>query len=191
MRISETLSGNGKIKRPVTGRYITCKLASSGELEITANGIETVTIGQGETYDLGKVFQSKEIHIKNTSSSSNQFILECTVNELKRSDNNNFSVTTTATVENGDDNQHLPRVTIGAGATQAVAVQNGSRKYLRVSLLSAASGYITMGKSGVSANSGGTLEPGMIDYIETQGALYIHNPNAAPVTVWLMEVNKL
>lgn len=190
MRIAETIAGSGTIKRPITGRYITCKSASA-ELEVTTVGIETVNIGQGETYDLGAVFQFRELKIRNSSTSSNTFVLEITSNELKKADNQSFVVNTTATIENGDDNQHLAKVNISAGVSAAVAAANGSRKYLRVSLLSDAVGYVTLGKSGVNASSGGTLEPGMVDYIETGGALYVHNPNASAVDVWVMEVNKL
>lgn len=190
MRIEERIIGNGKIKRPITGRFITCKSASA-ELEIAAVGIETVNLGQGETYDVGSVLQFKELRIGNTSAASNDFVLEITTNELKKADNQNFTVNTTAVVENGDDNQHLPRVNLAAGETAAIAAANGSRKYLRISLLSDAVGYVTMGKSGVGATTGGTLEPGMVDYQETRGALFVHNPNASPVDVWVMEVNKL
>jgi hypothetical protein len=190
MRIEETLAGGAQIKRDISGRYITVKSAGA-EVIVSGRNIDPVHIGQAETYDLGSRFDNKEILIKNSSTGSNSFVMEVTQYQLTKSNEANFDVTTTATIEHGNDNNHLPKVSIPAGQAAALAPANASRKELRVSLLSSAPGLITLGKNGVNANSGGALEPGMVDYITTEGALFAHNPNAEAVEVYVMEVNKL
>lgn len=190
MRIEESLGGGQQIKRDISGRYITVK-AAQAEIIVSGKNIEPVHIGQAETYDLGERFNNKEIHIKNSGNAINAFVMEVTQYQLTKSNEANFSVTTTATVENGNDNSHLPKVTLAAGSSAVLAAANGSRKYLRVALPSDAAGSITLGKSGVNAASGGLLEIGMVDYLETGGALWAHNDNAESVDVYVMEVNKL
>lgn len=190
MKIRETLSGSTPIRRPVTGRYIVVKSADA-EINVRGVGIEDVYLGAGEQYDLGEYFSSKEIYIQSTISGSNNFEIEVTRFPLVKSNQNNMTVNTTAVVENGNDNQHLPKVSVAAGASVAICTANTDRKFLRIALLSDAAGYVIMGKSGVDATGGGTLEPGMIDYIETTGALWVFNPQAVAVDVWIMEVNKI
>lgn len=190
MRIEETLTGTVPIKRPVSGRYLTLKSADA-ELCIHGLGIDEVFLGAGESYDMGELYMARTLTIKNTISGANSFVLEVTQNSLRKANQTAMTVNTTAVVENGDDNQHLTKVTVPAGLSAAVAVANSSRKSLRVSLLSGAAGFVLMGKSGVSATSGGSLEPGMVDYIDTRGALWVFNPNAVDVDVYVMEINKL
>ncbi|MGH1438589.1 MAG: hypothetical protein ACRBBR_00650 [Cellvibrionaceae bacterium] len=190
MRIQESLAGNAKIKRSISGRHVLVKEAT-GEIMISSKGLDVVNLGAGEYYDLGQNFNNQELTIQNSISGSNSFVMEITQNLISKPNQNALNVNATATVENGDDNNHLARVTLAAGATAAIASANGSRKYLRVALLSDAVGYVLLGKSGVNAASGGPLEAGMIDYMETEGALFAHNPQAVPVDVWLMEINKL
>lgn len=190
MRIEHNFSAAGTVKRAVSGRYLNVKSADH-EVLISAVGIEPVHIGPGETYDLGENFSHKEIEITNTVAGANAVAIEVTQRPLTKTSQNTFNVTTTATVEVGDDISHLPKVTLGAGSVSALCVANSSRKTLRISLLSDAVGYITLGKAGVSAASGGTIEPGMVEYMETTGALYAYNPNAYPVDVWVMEISKV
>lgn len=190
MKVQATLSGTTPIRRPVTGRYLVVKSADA-EIVVSGVGIEEVHLGAGEQYDLGAYFQSKVIQIASTISGSNTFDMEVTANPLTKANQNQLTVNTTAVVENGNDNQHLPKVSVAAGASVAVCVSNTSRKYLRLSLLSDAAGYVLLGKSGVSSSSGGTIEPGMIDYIETTGELWVFNPQSVAVDVWVMEVNRI
>lgn len=190
MRIEHNFAGAGTVKRAVSGRYLNVKSADY-EVLISSVGIEPVHIGPGETYDLGENFSHKEIQIQNTVTSANSVAIEVTARPLVKTSQNNFNVTTTATVEVGDDNAHLPKVAVAAGATVAVCTANAARKYLRVTLLSDAAGYVLMGKSGVNGSSGGPIEPGQTSFEDTTGALWVHNPQSVSVDVWLMEVSKL
>lgn len=189
MRIEHTLAGGATIRRPISGRYLLVK-AAAAEIIVSGLSIGEVYLGAGESYDLESVIH-KDITITNASASNNAFILEVTEQSLRKSNQNALTVNTTATVENGDDNPHLPKVTLAAGASAAIAPANGSRKFLRISLLSSAAGHVTLGKSGVNAASGGPIEPGMVDYMETRGVLWAFNPQAVPVDIYVMEVNKL
>ena len=100
----------------------------------------------------------------------------------------NFSISQLAF---GDENTSLPRVIIPPNTSAQIAGVNNTRRYLRVTLPSDAAGNITMGGAAVSENSGGLLEIGITEYLQTQAALFAHNPNAEAVTVYAMEVNKL
>lgn len=190
MQIKETLLAGAKIKRPVTGRYLVV-YAADGEIEVSGQGIEAVRLRQGATLDMGVSAFNKEITVRNLGASSNAIDLEASALKIGLADNKDFTVNTTATVENGNDNAHLPRITIAAGASGVLATANASREYLRVSLPSDAAGHITLGKSGVTAAAGGLLEPGSTDYMETEGVLYAFNDNADPVDVYVMEINRL
>lgn len=191
MRIEAQITGaNAKIRRSITGRYILVKSADN-EIRISGKGFEDVHMGAGEEYELPFEHSGQDIYIQNTVSGTTNFIMEVTPQRLRKANQNELTVNTTAVVENGNDNQHLPRVSVGAGVSAAICVSNTSRKYLRVSLLSDAEGYVILGKSGVDGINGGTLEPGMIDYIETTGELWVFNPQSVAVDVWVMEVNRI
>jgi hypothetical protein len=192
VRIDETLTGGNAIKRPVSGRYITCKKAAT-EIIIDAHGLEQVHIDQGETYDMGARFQDKVIKIRSTETGANAILLEVTENKLLKSDNKNISVSTTATIEGSNENSHLPKVTVpdGGGAV-VIALANSSRKSIRVAVPSDAPGPIAIGKAGLMADQGGLMEPGTIDYIDTEGALYARTDNGfGDVEVWVMELNRV
>ncbi len=190
MRIAETIAGSASIKRAISGAFISVKSASA-ELIISGKNIEPVHIGAGETYPLGEQYKNKEITIKNSSTASNTFVMEITTQPLQKSNVNNLTVNTTATIQIGDDNQHLDMVSVPAGGSAVLTPGNGLRRFLRIAIKSDAANEVTLGKSGVAATSGGLLEPGMVDYMETEGALWAFNPGAAPVDVYLMEINKL
>ena len=190
MRIQETLAGNQSIKRPVSGRYLLMESAQ-GEICVSARGMDGVFLSAGKTYDLGTQLNSQELIIKNNSSGANSFILDINDNKLEKPNQTDLAVDVSAGIENGNDNQHLPAITIDSGQSAIVATANSSRKYLRVALASDAVGYVTLGKTGVNASGGGLLEPGMVDYMETEGALRVYNPQTSSVVVWVMEINRL
>lgn len=90
-----------------------------------------------------------------------------------------------------NDNNHLPAVVVNSGMSIMIAGANPERRCLRVSLPYESAGFITIGKTGVSATNGGLLDVGQTDYIETTGELYAFNPNTQSVTVYVMELNKI
>lgn len=191
MRIEAQITGaNAKIRRSITGRYILVKSADN-EIRISGKGFEDVHMGAGEEYELPFEHSGQDIYIQNTVSGTTNFIMEVTPQRLRKANQNELTVNTTAVVENGNDNADLPSIEIAAGSSVAVCIANTSRKYLRVSLLSDAAGYVLMGKNTVDAERGGPIEPGQTSFEETTGALWVHNPQGEPVRVWLMEVNKI
>lgn len=189
MRIQETLAGGKKIRRPISGRYLLVK-AATAEIIITGQGLGEVFLGSGESYDLGSS-GSHFIEIENSSAASNTFLLEVTEQSLRKANSNELTVNTEATIQIGNDNQHLPKVSIPANSAAQIAGANPLRKSLRVSLKSDAAGYVLLGKSGLTAGNGGSLEEGMVDYVETTGAMFAFNPNAVAVDVYVMEVNRI
>lgn len=169
------------------GRYLRVR-ESTSPIYISINGGSELKRERGEQIDLGEKYRELRIFVRSVVAQSVHLISSAD----RQDDNRNTNVVTaTATVESGNDNQHLAKVSVGPGVSAQIAGPNASRKSLRVSLLSDVVGYVTIGKSGVTATSGGTLEAGMVDYIDTTGALYAFNPNAVAVDVWSMEINKL
>jgi hypothetical protein len=167
------------------GRYIRIREATSS-VYLTIDGSGEIVRAKGEQIDVGK--NSYRVRIRSTVAQNVSVVSSDTPQDDNR---NSVSLTVNATVTNGNDNAHLAKVAVGAGVSALIAAANVNRKSLRVSLLSDAAGYVTLGKLGVTATAGGTLEAGMVDYIDTEGALYAFNPNAVPVDVWVMEINKL
>lgn len=189
MRIQETLAGGKKIRRPIFGRYLLVKSANA-EIVITGKGLSEVYLGSGESYDLGSS-GNHFIEIENSSLSVNNFVLEVTEQSLRKANSSELTVNTEATIQIGNDNQHLPKVPVPANSAAQIAPANPLRKSLRVSLKSDAAGYVLLGKSGLTSGNGGSLEEGMVDYIETTGAMFAFNPNAVAVDVYVMEVNRI
>lgn len=167
------------------GRYIRVREATSG-LYLTIDGYAEVLRNKGEQIDTGRA--TTRVRVRSLVAQTVAIVSA----ENPQSDNRmSGTVAVTAIVEAGNDNQHLAKVTIVAGGSAQLALANSNRKFLRVSLLSTAVGHVLLGKSGILANQGGTLEEGMVDYIETTGVLFAFNPQATAVDVYVMEINKL
>ena len=165
------------------GRYIRIREATA-VVYLTIDGVGEIQRNKGEQIDTGK--DSSRVRVRSVVAQS----VSITSADNPQDDNrNSVSLTVSATVTNGNDNQHLTKVTIPATSSAQIAAANANRLSLRVSLLSSAAGYVTLGKSGVSASSGGSLEEGMVDYIDTTGAVFAYNPNASAVDVYVMEIN--
>ena len=190
MRIEETLPGSGKIKRAVSGRYLTIKSADA-ELIDSGVGIESVHVGQAETYDLGANFTNKEIHIQNASTGSNAFKMEVTQQELRKANENQLTVNTSATVEIANRTTPKAAVSVAAGATVAIVPANTSRKAVRVSIPSAEAGGLWLGNAAVVVDNGGFLEEGVTDYIATEDVIWAHNPNASAVKINMLELERV
>jgi hypothetical protein len=180
-------SGGEELPVLTTGRYLRIREATS-PIYITINGGGEIKREKGEQIDLGDKYSQLRLGIRSIVAQSVSLVSA----ENSQSDNRNtVTVNASATVESGNDNQHLPKVSIPANSSAQLAAANAARKSLRVSLLSSALTYICLGKSGIGAAQGGTLEEGMVDYIDTTGALFGYNPSAAAVDVYVMEINKI
>lgn len=101
-----------------------------------------------------------------------------------------FSGDLSATIENANQNQGLPEVTVPAGQVAQICAANVNRKEVRLSIKSDAAGGVYLGHSALPAGQGGYLDVGMVDYMSTQGALYARNENGQAVTVQTMELNR-
>lgn len=95
------------------------------------------------------------------------------------------------TIEGANKNSHLPIVSCAAGVATLIAAANVSRKTLRLMLDSQQSGGLFLGGVGITAGNGGYIEQGMIDYMDTEGALYAFNPNAETVDISVLELERL
>lgn len=182
-----TFTGGELQEVQAIGRYLRIREATSA-VYLTFNGGREIKRQKGEQIDLGNDFANLRIGVRSIVAQT----VEITSALNPQSDNRavvNANVNTT--IESGNDNAHLPKVTINANSSAQLAPANALRKSLRVSLLSSASGYVLLGKSGIAALQGGSLEEGMVDYIDTTGALFAYNPNSFPVDVYVMEINKI
>ena len=96
-----------------------------------------------------------------------------------------------ATIQNANVNTHLPVVNCAAGVATLIAAANVNRKELRLNIDNEQSGGLFLGGAGILANQGGFLDVGMVDYMETEGALYAYNNNADPVIVNVMSLERV
>ena len=191
MRIEVTLPPFGRIKRSISGRFVIVRQAD-GEIEISSPGskIEPVILENGDNHDLGSDLKGP-FEVVNMTSSNNTVIMDVNARPVVRGNSQNVSVNTTTTLENSNNNKALAEVSVGAGLTVQIAAANANRKELRVSIKSNQVGGVYLGGATAAAGVGGFLEEGVTDYIETEGALYAHNPNASAVIVNMMDLERL
>lgn len=182
---SLTFAAAGVQEFQSVGRFIRVR-ESSSPVYISIDGSSEIEREQGEQVNTGR--DNVRVRVRSLVA---QTVKLTSARESQDDNRGNVTGLVSATIENGNDNQHLPRVTIAAGASALLSASNVNRKALRVSLSSDAIGFVTLGKSGVAAASGGLLEPGSTDYIETTGEMYAFNNNASAVDVYVMEINKL
>jgi hypothetical protein len=104
--------------------------------------------------------------------------------------NQNVSVTTSATVQGANTTKPVAEISIGAGLTIILEAANANRKMLRLAIPSSETGelYLT---DALNTAKGGILEPGVIDYLDTEAAVYAHNYGAAAVKVSVLELERI
>lgn len=102
------------------------------------------------------------------------------------------NVNVNATTEPANLTPQAPTVTVPAGGSIKLADADSSRKELRLSILSDATGYILLGDADVEtdAGDGGSLEPGQVDYIATEGELWAYNPGADDIAVYVLPLRR-
>lgn len=182
---SLTFAAAGVQEFQSVGRFIRVR-ESASPVYISIDGSSEIEREQGEQVNTGR--DNVRVRVRSLVA---QTVKLTSARESQDDNRNSVALTVSATVESGNDNQHLSKVTIAAGSSAKIADSNLDRKSLRVSLLSSAAGYVLLGKSGIAAAEGGSLEEGMVDYIETTGELWAFNPQAVAVDIYAMEVNKL
>lgn len=180
-----TLVAGGVQEFHSVGRFIRIRQASS-PIYLTIDGGREVKREQGEQIDTGR--DNVRVRVRSVVAQSVSL-----VSASNRQDDNrgNINGAVNAIIESGNDNANNPRVTINANSSAVLVAANINRKSLRVSLPSDAAGFVTIGKTGITATTGGLLEPGTTDYIDTTGELRAFNSNAVAVTVYVMEINKI
>lgn len=167
------------------GQFIRVR-SSASPVYISIDGSGEYLREQGEQINIGR--SSARVRVRSLVA---QDVVLISSSESQDDNRTAVNLAVAATVESGNDNQHLGMVTVAAGASAQIAASNLNRKSLRVALLGDAAGYVLLGKAGIAAGQGGSLEPGMVDYIDTTGVLWAFNPQAVAVDVYVMEVNKL
>lgn len=100
------------------------------------------------------------------------------------------NATVNTTIAPANVNAELPEVSIPAGGSAKVADANANRKELRVSIKSTEPGGVYLGSSTVANNTGGWIEPGMVDYIATEGEVWAYNPGGSAVVVSALDLER-
>jgi len=167
------------------GRFLRIR-DSVGSVFISIDGATEIEREQGEQIDTGK--QSTRVRVRSAIPQTVIFICS---SDRQDDDRANANISLAVTIESGNDNNDLPKVSVGAGVAVKVADINLLRKSLRLSVPSDAAGFVTIGKSTVTAIRGGLVEEGTTDYIDTTGEIWVFNPNAVAVDVYVMEINKI
>lgn len=180
-----TFAGGEYLPIHVQGRFLRVRKATAS-VYISIDGGPELERQLGEQINIGR--DATKIVVRSVVAQS---VILTAAEEHQSDDRASINATVSTTIEAGNDNNHLPKVNVPATSTVLLAAANTNRKSLRVSLLSSAAGYVLLGKSGVTAAQGGTIEEGMVDYIDTTGALYVYNPNAVAVDVYCLEINKI
>lgn len=181
---SLNFNASGVREFQAVGQFIRVR-SSSSPVYISVDGSGEFLREQGEQINIGR--STARVRVRSLVA---QDVVLISSSESQDDNRTAVNLSVAATVESGNDNQHLAKVSIAAGGSAKIADSNANRKFLRVSLLSSAVGHVLLGKSGVSAVAGGTLEEGMVDYVETTGEMWAFNPQAVPVDVFVMEINK-
>jgi len=104
--------------------------------------------------------------------------------------NQNVSVTTTATVEGANVTKPNAEISVGAGLTILLVDANANRKMLRLAIPSTETGEVYLTDS-LNTAKGGILEAGVIDYQDTEAAVYAHNYGASAVLVSVLEMERI
>ena len=210
--IKETLSANQHRDFEIDGNYLYV-FNATGPIEVVLRGGRS----NGEVHRLerktiinGKDFSSARV--RDLSGATNAFELwnglgdyrpsvdgadvridgDMSIDDSTPIEVNVTNPTSSATIVVANDNAHLANVNLVAGAAAVqIAAPNANRKSVRIAIASDQAGPIALGKAGLLANQGGLLEPGTIEYIDTEGALFARNDNVSDVVVWVMEINRI
>lgn len=96
-----------------------------------------------------------------------------------------------ATFEGANSNTQKPVVVIAANSAAQLVAANANRKSVRLAIDSAQPNGVFLGKADIAINQGGFLDVGMIDYLDTTGALHAYNDSDSPVTVTVLELERI
>lgn len=201
-----TLAGYEKKSVNSSGGIFTV-LAISGAIELSAKGMEEVPLELSDQIRIGDV---KQLHLQNVSDSEAVIEFVIASNSVdKKSQSMRISndilkveldrdVTIGAVNQDGEwtvftdsaanANTHKPRV--NCVKNQATKLfDSRHRKSVRLNIRADQFGGVTLGNDNtIDDNSGGYLDVGMVDYIETKGGLWAFNAGDSDVLVDVLEL---
>lgn len=179
------LDGVAPVRVIVQGEHFHI-LEASSKVTLDFDGRIKYTRVQGQGGDVPKGF--KEVWL--SSAAPQHVIISLGYGRVRDNTASINNANIQATVKNSNVNNHLPTVNVPAG--QAILLANGSdkRKELRIQVDSEQGGPVFIGGLGVSEDTGGLIEVGMIDFISSEGALYAFNPNDEGVKVRLLSLER-
>ena len=186
-------------------------LKLDGSLELSAKGIEEIPLDLGDQINIGNVSQIALQNITNVTATIEFTISSLAVDKKTQVTKTEIinanpivvqfddAFTVGAVTQSGDipwfvetlsatTNTHKQRVECLAGvATQLFAA--GTRKSNRINIRSDQFNGVSLGGSNlVTDASGGFLDVGMVDYMDTSGELWAFNAGAASVFVDVLEL---
>jgi hypothetical protein len=167
----------------VGGDFINIRSATSA-VQIALDGGRSIAYSQGET--AVSPFTGFEI-VSATSQTVTVLYGTGDFDGIAAEISNNVNVT----VDKSNTIADAPKVSAVAASATQVAAANASRTELALSLLSSAANEVYIGSASVAAGRGTPLEPGGIHYITTTAAVYVYNPGASAVDVWVTELTNV
>jgi|GEM_PF-1304471 len=182
----EAQAAGTTIKDAATGRYLLVREAT-GDIELTAPGLGMVTLKEGDSYQFAEVVTELRMQITNPNATAVTWQLEISNDEIKPG-KQSVQVNTTSIIQGANSVTNVGERTIPAEGNALIIAAAGAdtSRTLRLSIKSDAPGGVYLGAAGIAAGQGGYLEPGMVDYVDCEAALYAYNPNAENVVVQVL-----
>ncbi|MEQ3623598.1 MAG: hypothetical protein ABNH42_19780 [Marinobacter sp.] len=182
----EAQAAGTTIKDVATGRYLFLRKAT-GAIELSAPGMGGITLEEGYTYKFSDVITDIRMEIRNPNATAVTWELEITNDEIKPG-KQAVEVTTTSIIQGANSVSNRAEVAVPAGgnALLIAAAAADTARTLRISVKADAPNGVYLGAAGIAAGQGGYLEPGMVDYVDCEAALYAYNAGAEPVAVQVL-----
>jgi hypothetical protein len=178
-------AGAGEREIQERGRYIRVIDAPVADIFLQLDGSGEIQRGAGAQVSDGDGF--KRVRVRSAVAQT----VRISISESPQEDNRqSVNVNATAQVEGATEVTSDPVVVIAAGAVAQLVAGDVDRLQVRVALPSSAAGPIWMGAAAVAASQGGLLEPGCVDYIDGEMALFARNPNGVAVSVSVMPLRR-
>lgn len=191
------------------GIFTVLSLALSSSVELSAKGIEDIPLETGDQINVGNIPKVVLQNMTNSTVVIDFVITSASID--KKSQVTKAEITNTAPIKvemdrdvnigavnqdglwnvginNATTNTHKPRVPCIAGAaTQLFAA--GVRKSKRINIRGDQGNGVSLGGGNtVNDSSGGYLDVGMVDYIDTSGELWAFNNGDTTVYVDVLEL---
>lgn len=178
-----TLSAGVERKLNVEGDYFHV-LEAADPVQLSFDEDKYLTLARG----VGGSFSYESIRFLSDTSQTITIVLGFgTFADYRASVN----ATVNTTIAPANLNSELPEVTVPAGNSAKLADANADRKELRVAIKSSEPGGVYLGSATVADNTGGWLEPGMVDYVATEAEVWAFNPGASAVIISALDLERV